>query len=155
MGTSISPSGLRSVAAARCYELMVQRSTERRAFGKLLCEHGGCQEMIADSLSDLESARLLTLSCAHSMDATGTKASRDKIATIKVAVPQLTHRVVDRAVQLFGGAGLSDDHILARSLAALRTLRIADGPDAVHKRTVALLEISKAKKRLEKIKSKL
>jgi acyl-CoA dehydrogenase len=102
--------------------------------------------MIADSLGDLEAARLLTLSCAHSMDAAGPKASRGQIATIKVSVPQLTHRVVDRAVQLFGGAGLSEDYVLARSLAALRTLRIADGPDAVHKRTVALLEIRKAKK---------
>lgn len=102
--------------------------------------------MIADSASDLEAARLLTLSCAAAMDETGPRNARDKIASIKVAVPRLAYDVVDRAVQVFGGAGVSDeDYVLARSLAALRTLRIADGPDAVHKRTLAMLEIKKAK----------
>ena len=105
--------------------------------------------MIADSVADLEAARLLTLSCAAAMDSVGARRARDKIATIKVAVPELTHRVVDRAVQVFGGAGVSDDFILARSLAALRTLRIADGPDSVHRRTVARLEIKKAFKALQ------
>lgn len=139
---------MRSIGlAARCYELMLQRTLERKTFGKFLWEHGGCQEMIADSASDLEAARLLTLSCAAAMDDVGAKRARDKIASIKVTVPELTSRVVDRAVQVFGGAGVSGDFPLARALAGLRTLRIADGPDAVHKRTVAQLEIKKAKQR--------
>jgi acyl-CoA dehydrogenase len=127
---------------------MLERSLVRKSFGKLLWEHGGCQEMIADSASDLEAARLMTLACALSMDAAGAKQSRDKIAMIKVSVPHLTYRVVDRAIQMFGAAGLSEDFVLARALAALRTLRIADGPDEVHKRTVARLEVGKARRRL-------
>mmetsp|Transcript_19864 Transcript_19864/g.19107 ORF Transcript_19864/g.19107 Transcript_19864/m.19107 type:complete len:461 (-) Transcript_19864:37-1419(-) len=132
--------------AARCYELMLERSMQRQTFGKLLYEHGGCQEMIADSASDLEAARLLTLDCAAAIDEFGAHQARDKIASIKFAVPELTSRVVDRAVQVFGGAGVSSDFPLAKILVGLRTLRIADGPDAVHKRTLALLEIKKAKK---------
>lgn len=137
---------MRSIGlAARCYELMLQRAMQRRTFGMYLWEHGGCQEMIADSCADLEAARLLTLSCAAAMDTLGIKRSRDKIALIKVAVPELTYRVIDRAVQVFGGAGLSEDYILAKALAGIRSLRIADGPDAVHKRTLARLEIKGAR----------
>ena len=79
---------------------MLQRAIERKTFGKTLAEHGGCQELIADSASDLEAARLLTLSCAEAMDSHGAKSARDKIASIKVSVPELTGRVVDRAVQV-------------------------------------------------------
>ncbi|KAK1736927.1 acyl-CoA dehydrogenase [Skeletonema marinoi] len=93
--------------------------------------HGSCREMIADSRSDLEAARLLTLACADDIDQLGAKGARDKIAMIKVAVPEYTSRVVDRAVQIFGGAGVSSDFPLARALVGLRTLRIADGPDAI------------------------
>lgn len=125
---------------------MLQRVLERKTFGKFLWEHGGCQEMIADSVSDLEAARLLTLSCAAALDDVGPRLARDKIASIKVAVPQLTYRVVDRAVQVHGGGGLSEDFVLAKFLSGLRSLQIADGPDAVHKRTVAMLEVRKAKK---------
>ena len=135
--------------AQRCYELMLQRALERKTFGKYLWEHGGTQEMIADSVTDLEAARLLTLSCAAAMDSVGVKQARDKIAGIKVAVPELTYRVVDRAVQIFGGAGVMDDFVLCRALAGLRTLRIADGPDAVHRMTVAKMEIKKAKAQLQ------
>jgi acyl-CoA dehydrogenase len=130
--------------AARCYELMIQRSLERETFGKKLCQHGGCQEMIADSKADLESARLLTLSCASAIDSYGPHKARDLIAMIKYAVPHLAIRVIDRAVQIHGGAGVCGDFILARALASMRTLRIADGPDAVHKRTVARMEVKKA-----------
>jgi acyl-CoA dehydrogenase len=126
---------------------MLQRCLERRTFGKYLWEHGGAQEMIADSVADLEAARLVTLSCATTMDDVGVRHARNKIASIKVAVPELTYAVVDRAVQLFGGAGVSGDYFLARALVGLRSLRIADGPDAVHKRTVALFEIREAKKK--------
>lgn len=134
--------------AARCYELMIERCLERETFGRPLWKHGMTQEMIADSAADLEVARLLTLSCAADIDERGAKDARDKIAMIKVAVPELTHRIVDRAVQVFGGAGVSGDFPLARLLAGLRTLRIADGPDAVHKQTLAFLEIKKALKRI-------
>jgi acyl-CoA dehydrogenase len=138
--------------AVRCYDLMLERSLSRRTFGKLLAEHGGCQEMIAESASDIDAARLLTLSCAEQMDMYGARAARDKIASIKVSVPAMTLRVVDRAVQIHGGAGVHDDLPLARILVGLRSLRIADGPDAVHLRTVAMMELKKAAKRM---KSKL
>jgi len=132
--------------AARCYELMIERSLQRETFGKRLCEHGGCQEMIADSRAELEMARLLTLSCASAIDNIGADKARDQIALIKYAVPDLAFRVIDRAVQVHGGAGVCQDFPLAKALAGMRTLRIADGPDAVHKRTVARLEIRKALK---------
>jgi len=135
--------------AARCYELMLERSLVRETFGQYIWEHGGCQELIADSFSDLEAARLLTLNCAAAMDEHGVRKARGQIASIKVSVPQLTHRIVDRAIQIFGGAGVSDDFPMARILTGLRSLRIADGPDAVHRRTVARLEIRKTEKRLE------
>jgi len=131
--------------AARSLELMLERSMEREAFGKYLAEHGGCQEMIADSVADLEAARCLTLNCAATLDVLKTpKLARSEVALIKYAVPEMTYRVVDRAVQLFGGAGVSDqDFCLARFLVGLRSLRIADGPDAVHKRTVAFMTLKK------------
>jgi len=134
--------------AARCYELMLERTFQRQTFGKYLYEHGSCRELIANSKSDLEAARLLTLACAEHIDRLGAKGARDKIAMIKVSVPELTSRVVDRAVEVFGGAGVSGDFPLAKALVGLRTLRIADGPDAVHKQTLALLELKQAKKRM-------
>lgn len=132
--------------ASRCYELMVERSILRETFGKKLCEHGGCQEMIADSRADLECAKLLTLSCASAIDNLGVNKARDQIAMIKYTVPELAFRIIDRAVQVHGGAGVCQDFPLARALAGMRTLRIADGPDAVHKRTVARIEVKKALK---------
>lgn len=134
--------------ASRCYELMLERTFQRQTFGRYLHEHGSCRELIADSASDIEAARLLTLSCAEDIDRHGAQKARDKIALIKVTVPELTSRVVDRAVQIYGGAGVSGDFPLARALVGLRTLRIADGPDAVHKQSLALMEIKKAKKRM-------
>ena len=122
---------------------------ERRVFGKYIWEHGSCQEMIADSVADLSAARLLTLSCAAALDEVGPQKARDQIATIKVAVPTMTYRVVDRAIQVYGGAGVLDDFVLAQILAGLRTLRIADGPDAVHQRTVARIQVKKAKLAME------
>lgn len=139
--------------AARAHELMVQRSMERSTFGKKLYQHGGCQEMIADSFADLEAARLLTLSCAEAIDAVGANRARDQIAAIKFAGPMLTHQVIDRALQVHGGAGVSGDFPLAAALANIRTLRIADGPDAVHKRTVAMMEVKRSKTRLSKEES--
>jgi acyl-CoA dehydrogenase len=131
-------------AAQRCYELLLQRSLERQTFGKYLAEHGGLQEIIADCVSDIHAARLMTLDCAAQMDEVGPKRARQAIATIKVTVPQLTMRVADQAIQVFGGAGVGDDFVLARCFTGLRTLRIADGPDAVHKRSVARMELKRA-----------
>jgi acyl-CoA dehydrogenase len=91
--------------AARCYELMLERTFQRQTFGKYLHEHGSCREMIADSASDLEAARLLTLACAEDIDRLGARGARDKIAMIKVTVPELTSRVVDRAVQVSCATG--------------------------------------------------
>lgn len=129
--------------AQRCYELMLQRSLERKTFGKYLWQHGSVQKDIADSFADLNAARLLTLQCAHHMDLHGPRASRQYISSIKVAVPQLTMAVIDRAVQLHGGAGVSQDFVLAKAWASMRTLRIADGPDEVHRQSVALLELKR------------
>lgn len=141
--------------AQRCYDAMIRRVFTRRTFGKELYRHGGCQNEIADSITDLTAARLLTLSCAAAMDECGNVAARNQIAMIKVAVPELTYRVVDRAVQIFGGAGVCGDHVLARTLAGLRTLRLADGPDAVHRRTLALMEVKKAAKEQKRLRSRI
>jgi acyl-CoA dehydrogenase len=142
---------MRSIGiASRCYQLMMSRLLSgRQTFGLSLDQHGVCMEQVADSYQDLLSARLLTLHCARQMDQVGSLVARKEIALIKVAVPQLTFQVVDRAIQIHGAAGLCQDTILAKAYCALRSLRIADGPDAVHKRTVALMEISKWKKKLQ------
>lgn len=129
--------------AQRCYDLMLQRTVERKTFGKFLWQHGSVQRDIADSFADLNQARLLTLQCAHEMDLHGPRASRKYISSIKVAVPQLMTQVIDRALQVHGGAGVSEDYVLAKALANMRTLRIADGPDEVHRQSVALLELKR------------
>jgi acyl-CoA dehydrogenase len=126
---------------------MLERSLERKTFGKHL--YGSLQRDIADSFSDLQAARLLTLHCAHQMDLYGPQPSRQYISTIKVAVPNLVMKILDRALQAHGGAGVCQDTVIASAWANMRTLRIADGPDEVHRRSVALLEIKKKKKILE------
>jgi acyl-CoA dehydrogenase len=143
-------------SAQRCYDLMLERSISRIVFGKQLYEHGSLQRDIADSFSDLQAARLLTLQCAHQMDLHGAKPSRQYISTIKVAVPHLVMRILDRTLQAHGGAGVCQDTVIASAWANMRTLRIADGPDEVHRRSVALLEITKRKTILEdKLQSRL
>eukprot|EP00934_Nitzschia_sp_Nitz4_P006792 Nitzschia sp. Nitz4//scaffold173_size47512//20376//21767//NITZ4_007158-RA/size47512-augustus-gene-0.6-mRNA-1//-1//CDS//3329538802//6782//frame0 len=135
---------MRSVGLAqRCYELMLKRSTERRAFGKFLFEHGSVQRDIADSFQDITAARLLTLNCAHEMDLHGPQASRHFISSIKVAVPNLAYAVIDRALQVHGGGGVCDDFVLAKASAGMRSLRLADGPDEVHRRAVARIEMKR------------
>lgn len=134
--------------AQRCYELMLQRCTERTTFGKHLWQHGMVQQQIASSFADLNAARLLTLQCAHEMDLYGPKLARQYISSIKVTVPHLCSRIIDRAVQVHGGAGVCEDYILANALSSMRTLRIADGPDEVHCQSVALLEMKKVYKNL-------
>lgn len=127
--------------AEKALSLMVERSLERSAFGKELAQQGVVQEWIARSRIDIEQARLLVLKAAWLIDTVGAKDARKEVAAIKVAVPQMAERVVDRAIQTFGGAGVSQATPLAGMYAAIRTLRIADGPDEVHLRDIARLEI--------------
>merc|ERR1712157_105918 len=136
------------MGALRCYELMLKRCINRgQTFNKELYDHGMIQYMISDCKIKLDSARLLTLDCAYSMDMFGNVMSRDKIALIKIAIPDLCFKVIDCAIQIFGGAGVSDDFPLAYALTSIRCLRIADGPDEVHRRTLAKIEIKKAMKK--------
>jgi len=132
--------------AERVLELMCKRVKERVAFGKTLAQQGKIQSDISKSRMQIDQARLLVLKAAHLMDTVGNKQARTEIAMIKVVVPTMALKVCDRAIQAFGAAGVSDDFLIARYWAGLRTLRIADGPDEVHKRTVALLELKKSSK---------
>jgi acyl-CoA dehydrogenase len=127
-------------AAERALELMCARAESRVAFGRPLADQGVVGEWIADSRAEIDQARLLTLHAAWLMDRHGNQAARKQIALIKFVVPEMALRVIDRAVQAHGAAGVSQDTPLAASWAFIRTLRIADGPDEVHRRTVARLE---------------
>jgi acyl-CoA dehydrogenase len=129
--------------AERALELMRERVKEREAFGKPLAEQGVILEWIADSRIEIEQTRLLTLKAAHMMDTVGNKEARAEIAMIKVVAPNVALRVLDRAIQAHGGAGVSDDFPLAYFWASARTLRLADGPDEVHRVSVAKLELKK------------
>jgi len=129
--------------AERALELMVRRARTRIAFGKSLAEMGMVREAIARSRIEIEQARLLVLRAAHLMDEVGSKAARTEIAMIKVVAPAVALAVIDRAVQVFGGAGVSQDTFLAAAWAQARTLRLADGPDEVHLESIAKLEIRK------------
>jgi acyl-CoA dehydrogenase len=119
-------------SAERALEFMARRSLERETFGKLLADQGVIRQWIAQSRIAIDQARLLTLWAAYKMDTEGNKAARREIAMIKVVAPSVALAVLDRAIQTFGGAGVSDDFPLARMWANARTLRIADGPDEVH-----------------------
>jgi len=127
----------------RALELMCKRSEERVAFGKKISTLGANYDYIAESRIDIETSRLLTLNAAHLMDAVGNKVARSEIAQIKVHVPIVACRLIDRAIQMHGGGGVSQDFPLASMYAHMRTLRIADGPDEVHRRTVAREELGK------------
>jgi acyl-CoA dehydrogenase len=127
--------------AERALSLMIARANSRVAFGKELSHQGTIQNWIAVSRIEIEQARLLVLKCAWMIDTHGAKAARKEIAAIKVAVPRMAQQVVDRAIQVHGGAGVSQDTVLAAMYAGIRTLRIVDGPDEVHIRDIARMEI--------------
>ena len=129
--------------AERALELLCKRSTSRIAFGKPLAELGGNYDVIADCRTEIEMCRLLTLKAAHMMDTVGNKIAKSEIAQIKVAVPNMVVRVIDKAIQIHGGAGVSQDTPLARLFTSTRFLRIGDGPDEVHRRAIARAELSK------------
>jgi acyl-CoA dehydrogenase len=127
--------------AERALSLMIKRSIARETFGKPLVQQGVIQEWIAQARIDIEQARLLVLKAAWMIDTVGAKGARKEIAAIKVAVPQMAERIIDHAIQSYGGAGVSQDSPLAAMYAGIRTLRIVDGPDEVHIRDIARLEI--------------
>ena len=127
--------------AERALELMVARAKSRVAFGKTLAEQGVVMDQIASSRSEIEQSRLLVLKAAHMMDTVGNKVARKEIAMIKVVVPNMATRVIDRAIQVHGGGGVSADFPLSYAYANARYLRLADGPDEVHNMTIAKLEL--------------
>jgi acyl-CoA dehydrogenase len=130
-------------AAERSLEAMCRRVSRRVAFGKTLAEQGTIRADIAESRMEIEQARLLTLNAAHLMDTVGNKVARGEIAMIKVVVPRMALRVIDRAIQAHGAAGVSGDFGLASAWAHARTIRLADGPDEVHREAIAKLELAK------------
>lgn len=130
-------------AAERALEQMVRRLLSREAFGKKIADHSVWEQRVAEARTNIEMCRLLTLKAADMMDKAGNKAARTEIAMIKVAAPRMALKVIDDAIQAWGGAGVTTDSGLARMYASLRTLRLADGPDEVHNRTIARLEYGK------------
>jgi acyl-CoA dehydrogenase len=129
--------------AERALEEMCQRAISRTAFGRAIADHGVTRHWIAESRIEIDQARLLTLHAAHMMDTVGNKAARAEIAMIKVVAPNVAQKVIDRAIQVCGGGGVSQDFHLAYAYARTRVLRLADGPDEVHREAVAKQELRK------------
>ncbi|MDQ7023979.1 MAG: acyl-CoA dehydrogenase family protein [Anaerolineae bacterium] len=129
--------------AERVLGMMCQRLTERKAFGQVLSDMTLWQQRVGEARIKINQARLLTLDAAHKMDTIGNKAARAEIAMIKVAAPRMACEIIDMAIQAFGGAGIAPDFNLPYYYAQIRTLRLADGPDEVHNRTIARLEFKK------------
>jgi len=132
-------------AAERALELLCRRSLDRVAFGKRLAELGGNVDVIANARIMIEQARLLTLKAAWMIDQVGAKGAKSEISQIKVVVPNIALTIIDQAIQMHGGAGVSDDFPLTELFASIRTLRIADGPDEVHRALIAKLELKRYK----------
>jgi acyl-CoA dehydrogenase len=124
---------------------MCRRLLTRTAFGKPIAEHSVWEERIAEARTDIEMTRLLCLKAAYMMDTVGNKVARTEIAMIKVAAPKVALKVIDEAIQAHGGAGVGEDFGLAEAYASMRMLRLTDGPDEVHNRTIAKLELAKYK----------
>jgi acyl-CoA dehydrogenase len=122
---------------------MCRRAASRVTFGQPLSERANIQDWIAESRIAIEQCRLLTLKAAWLMDTVGNKEARTEIAAIKVAAPVMALEILDRAIQVHGAAGVTDDFFLASAWAHVRTLRLADGPDEVHKRGIARMELRK------------
>ncbi len=129
--------------AERAIELMCRRTSERVAFGRPLAEQGVIRDWIAESRVRVEQLRLLVLKTAWLMDTVGNKGAHTEIQAIKIATPTTVEWIVDKAIQSFGAAGLCRDHPLARWFAAIRTFRLADGPDEVHKNALARSELER------------
>lgn len=127
--------------AERALDLLIARAQQRETFGKPIATRENIKDWIAESRMEIEMARLLTLKAAHLMDTVGNKQARMEIAAIKVVAPNVALKVIDRAIQIHGGGGVSDDFPLAEMWAHVRTLRLADGPDEVHKMTIARQEL--------------
>jgi alkylation response protein AidB-like acyl-CoA dehydrogenase len=135
---------MRSIGLAeRMLGLMCRRLLSREAFGKRIAEHSVWEERVANARIEIECARLLTLKAAYMMDTVGNKVARAEIAMIKVKAPIMALQVIDDAIQAFGGAGVTSDYGIAQAYAGMRTLRLADGPDEVHRRAIARLEYKK------------
>ncbi|TXJ14591.1 MAG: acyl-CoA dehydrogenase, partial [Alicycliphilus sp.] len=135
---------MRSIGAAeRALELMCQRLNNRVAFGRRISEQGVWRERIAESRCMIDQARLLTLKAAYMMDTVGNKVAQAEIAMIKVVAPNVSTKIIDWAIQAHGGGGVSNDFPLASMYAHQRTLRLADGPDEVHRNAIAKLELAK------------
>jgi acyl-CoA dehydrogenase len=129
--------------AERALAVMCKRLLSRTAFGKRIAEHSVWEERVADARIEIECSRLLTLKAAWMMDTVGNKAARTEIAAIKVKAPNMALKIIDDAIQAHGGGGVTDDFGLARAWAHMRTLRLADGPDEVHRRSIARMEFKK------------
>jgi alkylation response protein AidB-like acyl-CoA dehydrogenase len=129
--------------AEEALEKMVKRLSSRTAFGRKIIEFSIWEQRIAEARTDIEMNRLLCLKAADMMDKVGNKTAQLEIAMIKVAAPNMALKIIDQAIQAFGGAGVSDDAGLARDYASMRTMRLADGPDEVHNRAIARLELRK------------
>ena len=135
--------------AERAFDLMCERAHTRSPFGKPLARQGVIRNWIAESRIEIEQARLLVLKTAWLMDTAGNKGARIEISAIKVAAPEVACKVIDRAIQVHGGGGVSDDFPLAAMYAGARTLRIADGPDEVHKLSIARRELARYEPQVE------
>jgi len=129
--------------AERTLETMCKRLMTRKAFGKEIARHSIWQERIADARINIEMTRLLTLKAASMMDEVGNKVAKNEIAMIKVAAPNMALKIIDDAIQAFGGAGVTSDPKLAQAYEGMRTLRLADGPDEVNKQSIARNELKK------------
>ncbi|MDN5793184.1 MAG: acyl-CoA dehydrogenase, partial [Brevibacterium aurantiacum] len=137
---------MRSIGMAeRSLDLLIDRAQQRVTFGRPVAERANIQEWIAEARIEIEATRLLVLKAAWMMDTVGNREAATEIAAIKVKAPEMALKIVDRAIQVHGGGGVTDDFPLAGFYAHLRTLRLADGPDEVHKRSIARRELRRRK----------